>query len=125
VDEQTERRALIAISAATIASGGLQAALPDAVLRPLRARDDATARHLFGTIGMFMVCVGGTLLDALLRRSHERGTVLWAALQKLGAAGAVAIGVKRRIFAPLALAVASFDLLSGLLALDYWRRTRR
>src|SRR2546423_13697596 len=125
MDEDLERRALIAISVATVASGALQAATPDTVLKPLRAQDDPTARHLFGTIGMFMVCVGGTLLAALLRRSHERTTLLWAALQKLGAAGAAGIGVRRRIFSPIALGVASFDLLSGLLALDYWRRLPR
>jgi hypothetical protein len=88
------------------------------------AQDDAAARHFFATIGMFMVVVGGGLLNALLRPGRQPIIVFWAALQKLGAAVAVGLGVKRRIFSPLALGVAFFDLLSGLLAAEHWRRTR-
>jgi hypothetical protein len=90
----------------------------------LAARDDDTARHFFATIGMFMVVVGGGLLNALLRPGRDPVIVFWAALQKLGASLAVGIGVRRRIFSPLALGVALIDLLSGLLAIEHWRRTR-
>lgn len=48
-------------------------------------------------------------------------TVLSGAGQA-GAAGAVAIGVKRGVFSPLALTVASFDALSGALALRHLMR---
>jgi hypothetical protein len=88
------------------------------------SEDDATARHFFGTIGMFMVVVGGGLLSALLRPGREPIIAFWAALQKLGASVAVGLGVQRRIFSPLALGVAFFDLLSGLLAAEHWRRMR-
>jgi hypothetical protein len=44
------------------------------------------------------------------------------AAQKLGASAAVGLGVRRGLLSPLALAVAGFDALSGLVALDYWRR---
>jgi len=50
--------------------------------------------------------------------------VLMTAAQKLGAAAAVGLGVKRGLLAPLALGVAGFDALSGLVALDHWRRLR-
>lgn len=118
------RRALIAISALTVVSGAVQALAPARLLRALSARDDATARHFFATIGMFMVVVGGGLLNALLRPGRQPIIVFWAALQKLGAAVAVGLGVRRRIFSPPALGVAFFDLLSGLLAAEHWRRTR-
>lgn len=118
------RRALIAISALTVVSGAVQALAPARLLRALMAQDDAAARHFFATIGMFMVVVGGGLLSALLRPGRQPIIVFWAALQKLGAAVAVGLGVKRRIFSPLALGVAFFDLLSGLLAAEHWRRTR-
>ncbi len=118
------RRALIAISALTVVSGAVQALAPRRLLRALMAEDDAAARHFFGTIGMFMVVVGGGLLSALLRPGREPIIVFWAALQKLGASVAVGLGVQRRIFSPLALGVAFFDLLSGLLAAEHWRRTR-
>jgi len=118
------RRALIAISALTLVSGAVQALAPRQLLRSLMAEDDATARHFFGTIGMFMVVVGGGLLNALLRPGRDPVIVFWAALQKLGASVAVGLGVQRRIFSPLALGVALFDLLSGLLAAEHWRRIR-
>lgn len=118
------RRILIAISAMTVASGAMQAAGPGRLLRMLSADGDRTHRHLFATIGMFMVVVGGGLLHALLRPAREPVIVLWAALQKLGAFGAVALGVRRGVFSPLALLVAGFDLLSGALAAEWWRRIR-
>lgn len=118
------RRSLIAISALTMVSGAIQVLAPRRMLQALMAEDDDTARHFFGTIGMFMVVVGGGLLNALLRPGRDPVIVFWAALQKLGASLAVGIGVRRRIFSPLALGVALFDLLSGLLALEHWRRIR-
>lgn len=118
------RRILIAISALTAVSGAIQALAPRRLLRSLMAEDDATARHLFGTIGMFMLVVGGGLLNALLRPGRDPVIVFWAAVQKVGAFLAVGLGVRRRIFSPLALGVAFFDLLSGLLAAEYWRRIR-
>lgn len=118
------RRALLAISAATVASGALQALMPGVVLRVLSARRDPSHRHLFATIGMFMVVVGGGLLHALLRPVRDPVIVLWAALQKVGAAVAVALGVRRGAFSRLALGVALFDLVSGALVAEWWRRIR-
>lgn len=118
------RRSLVAISALTVVSGAIQAVGPRWLLRFLRAEEDATARHLFGTIGMFMVVVGGGLLNALVRPGRQPVIVFWAALQKIAAFLAVALGVRRRIFSPIALGIAFFDLLSGLLAAEYWRRIR-
>jgi hypothetical protein len=118
------RRSLTAIAALTMVTGGLQALAPRRMLKALMAEEDATARHLFGTVGMFMVVVGGGLLNALLRPGRDPVIVFWAALQKLGASLAVGLGVRRRIFSPLALGVAAFDLLSGLLAAEHWRRIR-
>ena len=119
------RRALIAIAALTVATGAAQVLAPRRVLSPLAAQDDATTGHLFGTVGMFMVVVGGGLLNTLVRPAHNPGVVFFAGLQKIGASIAVALGVRRRIFSPPALLVAGFDLLSGVLAFAYWRRLRR
>jgi hypothetical protein len=119
------RRAMIAIAALTVATGAAQVLAPRRVLSPLAAQDDATTGHLFGTVGMFMVVVGGGLLNTLVRPAHNPGVVFFAGLQKIGASIAVALGVRRRIFSPPALLVAGFDLLSGVLAFAYWRRLRR
>jgi hypothetical protein len=113
-----ERRALRGIAAITALTGALQAAAPGVALGALRAEDSAGARHFFGTVGMFMVCTGGVLIA----RPDDRAVVAMTAAQKLGAAGAVGLGVRRGVLSPLALGVAGFDALSGLLALDYARR---
>jgi hypothetical protein len=46
-------------------------------------------------------------------------------LQKVGASAAVFLGVTRGVFAAVALVVAGFDLLSGILGLALWNRVRR
>lgn len=115
-----ERRVLRGIGAVTAATGAVQAASPGTTLALLQADDSATARHFFGTVGMFMACTGGVLLA----RSDDRPVVLMTAAQKLGAAAAVGLGVRRGLLSPLALGVAGIDALSGLVALDYRRRLR-
>ena len=115
---QLERTLLRGIGAITTATGVLQAAAPQATLGPLKADDSPTVRHFFGTVGMFMACTGGILVA----RSEDPPVVLMTAAQKLGASVAVGLGVRRGLLSPLALGVAGFDALSGLLALDYWRR---
>jgi hypothetical protein len=113
-----ERTALRAIAAATVATGATQVAAPGRVLGVLNGENTGATRHGFGTVGMFMVCTGGVLLS----RPDDRGVVAWTAAQKLGAAVAVGLGVRRGHFSPLGLGVAAFDAASGLLALDYRRR---
>ncbi len=108
----------------TVASGALQAAAPRLTLDRLARRPDALSAHLFATVGMFMTVSGGALSAALRLPADEgRRPLAWCAAQKVGAAAAVAIGVRRKALSPLALPVAAFDLASGLLTLDYRRRT--
>jgi hypothetical protein len=125
LNEDTERRALLGVGALTVVSGAVQVAVPQKLLDALDVEDSPATRQLFGTVGMFMVIVGGLLVGALRRPAARREVLLGASLQKLGAAGAVAIGVRRSVFSPRALLVAGFDFASGLLALDYLRRLRR
>ena len=115
---ERERTLLRGIGAITAATGVFQAAVPQATLGRLKADDSPTARHFFGTVGMFMACTGGVLLA----RPAEPAVVLMTAAQKLGASAAVGLGVRRGLLSPPALGVAGFDALCGLLALDYWRR---
>jgi hypothetical protein len=125
LNTDTERRALLVVGGLTVLSGAAQVAAPQKLLDVLDVEDSPATRQLFGTVGMFMVIVGGLLVGALRRPAAQREVLLGASLQKLGAAGAVAIGVRRSVFSPRALLVASFDFGSGLLALDYLRRLRR
>ncbi|AHG91821.1 patatin domain-containing protein [Gemmatirosa kalamazoonensis] len=120
------RRALLAIAALTVASGATQLVAPRLVLRVVGGDvGNASAAHFFGIVGMFMVLFGGLLWQALRAPVSMPVPVFWAALQKLGASAAVALGVSRGLFSPLALGVAGFDLLSGVVALWYWNAVRR
>jgi hypothetical protein len=117
-------RALLLISALTVGSGLIQAVRPELLLRLMRAETTPTSIHFFAIVGMFMVLFGAMLLQALLTAGDNSVAVLWAGLQKFGAAVAVGLGVMNGIFSPLALGVAGFDLLSGILIFVYRSRTR-
>jgi len=116
--------ALRAIAVITVLSGAAQLFAPRLVLRVVGGEATPASSHFFAIIGMFMMIFGGLLWQSVQASSVLRVPLFWAALQKLGAAGAVGLGVSRGLFDPVALLVASFDLASGLLALWYWRQFR-
>ena len=116
---------LLIISVVTVVSGLVQMITPGFVLGIVGGESTPTSRHFFGIVGMFMVLFGGLLLHALTSAAHHPVAVFWAALQKIGAFAAVSLGVLRDLFGPLALGVAGFDLLTGLLIFLYWRSIRR
>ncbi|MDC0709961.1 patatin-like phospholipase family protein [Stigmatella sp. ncwal1] len=116
--------ALKAIGAITLISGAVQIIAPSFELRLLGTQPSPASVHFFGTIGMFMVLFGGLLLHVLRQPQENRDAFVWVALQKLGAAYAVAWGVTRDIFSPITLGVAGFDLLSALLILGYLQTLR-
>jgi len=118
------RRVLLAIAAITIVSGAFQLIWPRLVLEAVGAATSDTSAQCFGTVGMFMVLFGGGLGQALLRVPNDSLMIGWATLQKAGAAAAVAVGVARGVFAPVALLVASFDGATAILGFWYWRRVR-
>ncbi len=116
---------LRAIAAITMVSGAAQLVLPGFVLDLLAAESTASTRHFFAIVGMFMFLFGGMLLHGLRVSNRPDVILLWASLQKFGAAAAVGIGVGRGVFSSLALLVAGFDLLSGLLIFWYREKSAR
>ena len=112
---------LVLISIATIVSGIVQIFAPGFILGMVGAEITAATRQCFATIGMFMFLFGGMMLQVLLSRQMIAPVFLWAGLQKIGAFVAVGIGVMNHVFSPMALLVASFDLLSGILVFVYMR----
>lgn len=114
--------ALLFIGVATILSGAVQMIAPRFVMGIVGAETTPTASYCFGIVGMFMVLFGGVLTHGLRATPPHSSLIFWAALQKFGAAIAVSLGVRLGIFASLALAVAVFDLFSGLLAIWFWKR---
>jgi len=111
-----------AIGLMTIATGLTQVMAPGFVLGIVGAQSTAATRHFFALIGMFMALFGGALVHAMFARAEQPVVVLWAGLQKIGAVLGVGVGVVNAIFAPVALLVAGFDLLSCIIILAYWKR---
>jgi len=115
----------LAIAILTILSGLLQIIAPAFVLKMVGVEITPTTCQLFATIGMFMLMFGGLMVHALYSAQQNNAAVLWAALQKLGASLAVFIGIYHRLFSPVAASVASFDLVSFILLIVYYRNIAR
>lgn len=115
------RLVILLISVATLFSGGMQAIAPAFVLNFVGAAVDVAMKQLFATIGMFMFLFGGMMIHALYHEDDNRVVVIWSAFQKLGAAIAVAIGITKGVFSPVAGMVAAFDFVSGILFFVYLR----
>lgn len=113
---------VIIISIATILSGLVQMISPQTVLTFIQGEITLTSSHFFSIVGMFMTFFGALMLHAIYSPFPERAAILWCAIQKLGAFAAVGLGIINGIFAPIAAAVALFDLFSGLLFLYYRKR---
>jgi hypothetical protein len=111
---------LVLIAVVTVVTGFVQYFWPGLVLRLVSSEITATTKHFFGIVGMFMVLFGGLLFHALFSSSRQHIAMLWAGLQKFGAAAAVTLGVMNAVFASVALLVAAFDLVSGVLIVTYW-----
>ena len=112
---------ILLISIATIVSGLVQVVAPAFVLNIVGGAVNPTTKHFFAIVGMFMFLFGGMLTQALYSESGNHAAVLWSALQKFGASIAVFIGITKGLFTLIAAAVASFDLLSGILIFVYLR----
>jgi hypothetical protein len=113
---------VIGISVATVLSGLVQMISPQTVLTFIQAEITPTSSHFFAIVGMFMTLFGGLMLHAIYSPFPQRPAVLWCAFQKLGAFAAVGLGILNGIFAPIAAAVALFDLFSGLVFLYYYKK---
>lgn len=116
--------AVVIISLITLSSGLAQVFMPAVVLNLIGAEATPLSTHLFGIVGMFMALFGGLMLHAVYSARAGQEAIWWCAFQKLGAFGAVSLGVLNGLFSVLALGVALFDLFSGILFL-YYIKTRR
>ena len=111
---------LLIIAVLTVLSGAVQMLAPGFVMVLVGGPFYPGTLHLFAIIGMFMILFGGLAIQGL--RAPEAAQALplrWAALQKIGAFIAVAMGILHGVFAPIAWLVASFDLVTGLLFFLY------
>ncbi len=116
------RLALIVIALITLVTGLSQWVAGDFVLGMVTTSTEPAAVHLFRTVGMFMFITGAMFLQSLLKRSNESAIPLWIAVQKFSAAALVTLAWHQGLFVTMALFVAGFDFLTGLLAFIFWRR---
>ncbi len=113
------------IAVITILSGLVQMLQPEFILNIIGGTVSPAAAHSFGIIGMFMILFGGLLYHALRGEKSRPVPLLWCGLQKFGASAAVGLGVLRGLFSWLALGVAAFDLISGILIVIYWSSVKK
>ncbi|WP_417613303.1 patatin [Owenweeksia hongkongensis] len=110
---------VVVISVLTVVSGLTQVVMPGFVLIVIGAEVTDISKHLFGIVGMFMALFGSLMLHTVYQTHTSRTAVFWCAMQKLGAFVAVSLGVYNELFSWMALGVAIFDLISGILFLYY------
>ena len=118
-------KVLVLISGLTIISGVVQMMGTRWELSLLSSEVTPASIHFFAIIGMFMVLFGCLLVHALMRPVDRAVAIFWAGVQKFGASVAVGLGVSHAIFSALALLVAGFDLISGVLIFAYWLSLRQ
>lgn len=119
------RLILLVIAAITVGSGLGQLLMPELVLTLIGGSTAPATAQGFATVGMFMAVTGSMFSQHLWRRSTDTVVPFWIGVQKAAAAILVGLGVSRGLFAPLALAVAGFDLFSGVLAFVFVARLRQ
>ena len=114
-----------AIAVGTVLAGVAQLCVPHVVLRIVGGPQTDNVAYVFAIVGMFMALFGGMTIQALFSQEPQPIVLLWASLQKVGAALAVGLGVQQGRFGTLALAVAVFDFCSGIVILVYRARLPR
>jgi hypothetical protein len=110
------------VAVVTAASGVLQVVAPGLVLDRIARQPDRVSRHMFATVGVFMITSAGALHRAVRTPDPDPALLTWTAAQKLASASLLGLGVARKTLLPTALPVAAFDFGSGLLCLAL-RRT--
>jgi uncharacterized protein YjeT (DUF2065 family) len=115
----------LAIAIITIISGLLQVISPSFVLQMVGGAINPTTCQLFATIGMFMVMFGGLMVQAVYSEQQNGAAILWGGLQKIGASLAVFVAIFHHLFSPVAALVASFDFISFILLMIYYRNLSR
>jgi len=115
---------VLLISFITIISGVTQMLMPKFVLTTIQGEITPTSAHFFAIVGMFMMLFGGLMIHAVYSALPQRPAIFWCAMQKLGAFAAVGLGVLNGIFGAIALSVAVFDLVSGLIFLYYFKESK-
>ncbi len=113
---------ILAIAILTFFSGLVQMLSPNFVLNFVGGQIAPANSHSFGIIGMFMLLFGGMVAHTVYEANSSKTIILWAGLQKIGAAIAVGLAINKGLFNGLAGLVAGFDLFSGILFFIFYKK---
>ncbi len=111
---------LIGIGWITIVSGILQCIAPGFLLQILSPDVSTSSKHLLVITGVFTTAFGALLVNALVSPGYQPAAVLWTGIQKIFTAAVVGLAIQDKIFSPLALGAAAFDLVAGVMIIAYW-----
>lgn len=111
---------VVMISSVTLILGVFQLLNPMAALGMMgRGEILPVTSHYFAMLGFFMILFNGMVLHTVYEIQTSKTIILWAALQKIGVAVLVFIGIVGGHFHFTAIGVALFDLISGVLFLFF------
>lgn len=112
---------VILISLVTLFLGVFQLLNPTAALGMMgKGEILPVTSHYFAMMGFFMILFNGMVLHTVYEIQTSKTIILWAALQKIGVAVLVFIGIVGGNFHFTAIGVALFDLFSGVLFLLFF-----
>lgn len=101
--------------------GLAQVFAPRAVMAQLQVAVDLNTVQFFWTLGFLLVVIAGLQIQSyLFTKPDQPLIVFWSGVEKLGAAGAVTVGVLHHVFGPIMFFVAVMSVLLALLHLWYW-----
>lgn len=111
---------VVSISIITLILGGFQLLNPNAALGMMgKGEILPVTSHYFAMLGFFMVLFNGMVLHTVYETQTSKTIILWGALQKIGVAVLVFIGILGGHFHFTAIGVVLFDLIAGVLFLFY------
>lgn len=117
---------VVIVSLVTLILGIFQMLNPNAALGMMgKGEILPVAAHYFAMLGFFMVLFNGMVLHTVYETQTSKTIILWAALQKIGVAVLVFIGIFGGHFHFTAIGVALFDLIAGILFLFYLEQLNR
>lgn len=111
---------LVGIGIITIVSGLLQCVAPRILLQVVSTELSQVGSTFFVITGILTASFGALLVHALVTSDPQHVAVLWVGIQKVLTAVTVGLAIQDKIFSPIALTAAGFDLVAGVMIASFW-----
>lgn len=116
---------VVVVSIFTLATGLGQLILPEMMLENVGVTVVGSVPGYFSVIGMYMALFAALILHAVYDARPNPIPVLWGAIQKIGVAIAIFVGVVVGEFSLPAVGIAGFDSFCALVYILYWKKQKR